>query len=298
MNFWKTISCRWSREELLTWHSLKKTGYILLPFLIYMLVKDMAEICLWALTELLITKGGDAVTAFVSRNASTAGGLVSGLAIFLGMAAIYRPVKNELGQKENGQAETQIKQAINANYLTAYGFLAALSFCVAVSLNIIFYQTGYSQNSADYQQVQQAQYGVQFTVGLVLYGLISPLAEEAVFRGVIYNRMKRCFQKRTALLFSALLFGLYHGNMVQALYGTLMGIIIAVVYDRYESFAAPVLFHAVANISVYVMTSRMGFSEMNGNSLTAWLIAAVTAGFAVIFFILADNFIKKSRIVK
>jgi membrane protease YdiL (CAAX protease family) len=135
-------------------------------------------------------------------------------------------------------------------------------------------------------------------VGLVLYGLISPLAEEAVFRGVIYNRMKRCFQKRTALLFSALLFGLYHGNMVQALYGTLMGIIIAVVYDRYESFAAPVLFHAVANISVYVMTSRMGFSEMNGNSLTAWLIAAVTAGFAVIFFILADNFIKKSRIVK
>lgn len=90
--------------------------------------------------------------------------------------------------------------------------------------------------------------------------MISPIAEEAVFRGIIYNRMKRCFSAKLAVPLSALLFGLYHGNTVQALYGFLLGVIIAIVYERSESFAAPVIFHAMANVTVFTVTYRNGTS--------------------------------------
>lgn len=134
------------------------------------------------------------------------------------------------------------------------------------------FQMGITESSAAYTRVEEAQYGVAFAIGLVLYGVISPIAEEVVFRGIIYNRMKRCFSVKLAVPLSALLFGLYHGNTVQALYGFLLGVIIAIVYERSESFAAPVTFHAVANVTVFTVTYRNGLRDLN---------SAVAIGLAV-----------------
>ena len=95
---------------------------------------------------------------------------------------------------------------------------------------------------------------------------------------IIYNRMKRCFSVKLAVPLSALLFGLYHGNTVQALYGFLLGVIIAIVYERSESFAAPVIFHAVANVTVFTVTYRNGLRDLN---------SAVAIGLAVALLIFA-----------
>ena len=115
---------------------------------------------------------------------------------------------------------------------------------------------------------------MEFLIGLVLYGVISPIAEEAIFRGLIYNRMKRCFGWIPALIFSSLLFGAYHGNVVQAVYGMLLGLMIAYSYELYGNFAAPVLFHAIANISVYTMTYRNHLGQMDRRIALA--IGAIT----------------------
>ena len=244
MSFWKTIIYRWNKEELQKWPSIKKTAYLLLPLLVYFAVNDIAEVCLWILTEFLINIGGENMVYFLEQNASTARGMINGAAVLIGAASVFPAVRNELQQEKK----------IDARKITSYCFLAGLAFCAAVSVNIFFYQTGFTESSQGYDQVHRAQYGVQFAIGLVLYGIISPLAEEAVFRGLLYNRMKRCFNVKTALVFSSLLFGLYHGNAVQAVYGTILGLLIAYSYELYENFAAPLIFHAVANVSVYVMT--------------------------------------------
>ncbi|MDD7148168.1 MAG: CPBP family intramembrane metalloprotease [Lachnospiraceae bacterium] len=90
--------------------------------------------------------------------------------------------------------------------------------------------------------------------GLLLFGVVSPLAEEIVFRGVIYNRLKKYFPVWIAILTSAVLFGGYHGNLVQGIYGFLLGIVIAWLYEVTGKFRIPVMFHAFANISVFLMT--------------------------------------------
>jgi len=65
------------------------------------------------------------------------------------------------------------------------------------------------------------------------------------------------------LVVSSLFFGCYHGNLVQAVYGSLLGLLIAYTYEKYKSFAAPVLFHAAANVSVFAMTYHNGLSNIS-----------------------------------
>lgn len=296
MSFWKTIVCRWSEDELKKWPAIKKTAYMLLPFFLYIVVYDVSEVVLWALMEFFISSNGG-VPAFLYENVSTVQGLGNGLAILIGVLAIRPAVINELqwkentGQEKNKRADVK-RQWINAEKLTGYAFLAALAFCAAVSLNIFFYQTGFTGSSQAYGEVQKVQYGVRFLTGMILYGVISPLAEEAVFRVLIYNRMKRCFGFTIALIVSSFLFGVYHGNPVQAVYGTILGLLIAYTYELYESFAAPLLFHAVANISVYAMTYQTDQAFMNRK--TALITGAVTFAAAILLLL----FIKKKLLKK
>ena len=258
------ISYRWEEEDLKKWSPLKKASYLLIPFLVYMVVNDMAEVILWALTEHFLGGAGEEAVVFASHYGATIRGMISGVAILLGVAAVWTAVKNEIN----------VPGGVKGDAVTAYAFLAAFAFCISISVNIFFFQTGFSQSSVAYENVYEAQYGVEFLIGLVLYGVISPIAEEAIFRGLIYNRMKRCFGWIPALIFSSLLFGAYHENVVQAVYGMLLGLMIAYSYELYGNFAAPVLFHAIANISVYTMTYRNHLGQMDRRIALA--IGAIT----------------------
>ncbi len=303
-NLWKMIAARWSEEEIARWGSLKKTAYLLLPLLIYFVVHDCAEILLWAGLNQLMTRGGKELVGFLAANAYTVNGVINGAAILLGLAVIRQMVRWEIQgaeeaedvpgdrKKEKGSSRFQAQASDagsvgkkgrsrdgGAGLLTGYMVLGALAFLVAVGLNLAFDLLGITAASESFTQTARAQFGVNFATGLVLYGIISPAAEEAVFRGLIFNRMKRCFGRRTAFLVSALLFGCYHMNPVQALYGTILGLLIAWVYEKYESFAAPVLFHGVANVSIYVFGFYGGFDRIGrAGEIAAAAVSLAGAG--------------------
>ena len=97
--------------------------------------------------------------------------------------------------------------------------------------------------------------------------------------------MKRCFNYRIALIVSSRLFGLYHGNVVQAVYGTILGIVIAWSYELFGDFAAPVLFHAVANISVYSITYGNRLADMNRENALITAVILLAAGGYLLFWL-------------
>lgn len=97
-----------------------------------------------------------------------------------------------------------------------------------------------------------AQETTPLWAGLFVYGMVSPFTEEVVFRGIVYNRMRRQFLFPVAFMGSLVLFGIYHGNRVQAVYAIVLGIMITWMYERYGSFWYPVVFHAMANVFVYI----------------------------------------------
>lgn len=83
--------------------------------------------------------------------------------------------------------------------------------------------------------------------------VVAPFVEELVFRGIMYQRMKDYMDKVTAVLLSSLIFGVYHGNLVQGLYAGILGVLFCFVYEKCGSFAAPVLFHMAANTTALIM---------------------------------------------
>lgn len=88
----------------------------------------------------------------------------------------------------------------------------------------------------------------QMTFPLALHvTLVGPLAEELFFRGVILPRVIPYGQK-TALVFSALLFALYHVNVYQFFYAFGMGLLLGALYLKTGSLRAGFLLHAAVNM--------------------------------------------------
>lgn len=103
------------------------------------------------------------------------------------------------------------------------------------------------------------QFDTPVWLGIISYGILAPLGEEIVFRGVVYGQLRKVLKVPYAVVLSGLAFGLFHGNLVQAVYATVIGCLLALVYEWYGTIAAPMLFHSVANLFVYVMLELLPF---------------------------------------
>ena len=85
--------------------------------------------------------------------------------------------------------------------------------------------------------------------------LLAPVCEELVFRGISLSSSRRAFTCRhsdaIAILLSALLFALYHGNLVQFCYALPMGILLALLATWTSSLLPSILLHITINVSSY-----------------------------------------------
>jgi uncharacterized protein len=93
------------------------------------------------------------------------------------------------------------------------------------------------------------QLGMGNTIMSAIYiGLIAPFSEEFIFRGVILKKAQKVFPLLWANVFQAVLFGIYHGNIVQGIYAFFLGMFLGFVYYKLESIYASILLHMVINI--------------------------------------------------
>lgn len=91
-------------------------------------------------------------------------------------------------------------------------------------------------------------------VGALTISVFAPLLEEVLFRGAIQGYMMRKFKPWTAIICSALVFGLIHMNPVQIVYATLLGIIFGWIYYRTGSLLPVILGHILNNSFATIVT--------------------------------------------
>lgn len=94
------------------------------------------------------------------------------------------------------------------------------------------------------------------TISMFLYaGLAAPVVEELVFRGFVQESL-RPYGKKFAIFGSALLFGLFHGNLFQSPYAFLVGLVFG--YAAMEfSIGWAMLLHMVNNLVLGDTISRL-----------------------------------------
>ena len=101
--------------------------------------------------------------------------------------------------------------------------------------------------------VQEQLFAGQAMVQLLGLGVLVPLAEELIFRGLIYMRIRKRIPAGAAIFFSALLFALFHGNVIQMVFAFPLALILAWLYERSGWFACPLAFHMGANLTAVVL---------------------------------------------
>lgn len=77
--------------------------------------------------------------------------------------------------------------------------------------------------------------------------IIAPIAEEVFFRGFVYAGLVDRFGWKKAVLFSALLFGAAHTQLVAFIPTFLMGLVLAYTYHRSKSILPSMLLHFAVN---------------------------------------------------
>ena len=95
--------------------------------------------------------------------------------------------------------------------------------------------------------------------GLVVGGILVPIAEEIGFRGVLTGGLLRMRCKPwVAIIVSALVFSFFHGTYLQLLGTTVFGIITGWLYWRSKSLIPGMIIHMVNNSTVSVLEMAIG----------------------------------------
>lgn len=76
--------------------------------------------------------------------------------------------------------------------------------------------------------------------------IAAPIVEELVFRKFLVDRLTK-YGQGLAILVSAVAFGLYHGNIIQFVYATLLGMVLAYVYIKSGKIKYSIVLHMIIN---------------------------------------------------
>lgn len=97
--------------------------------------------------------------------------------------------------------------------------------------------------------------------------IIAPFMEEYIFRKQLIDRLGK-YGEKTAILFSALTFGLFHMNLFQFFYAFGLGMLFAYVYTRTRMLRYPVFMHMIINFMGSVIAPLL-LTVLDLDALTA-----------------------------
>lgn len=196
-----------------------------------------------------------------------------------------RKMEKQLGIVENRKAP-----------LWKYVGVAGISAAMCIGLNNLIILGNLSNLSEGYQQTSEALYSASFPVQILCLGILVPIAEELVFRGMMFKRMRGQASYRRAAVYSSLVFGLFHGNLVQMLYAFALGMMLTYVYEKYGSVKAPIVAHMVMNLISVIATQYRWFDWMVKDTMRIGIITVACAAIAATMFVWIQRIEEKPEI--
>ena len=200
----------------------KRPGNTSVP--VYQVLEIMLPVCLhYIIFQLVFMVAGDGLDA----------GTVTTLSGTIVLGPVWFLYKRETRVEKKGSV-----------YTLWLPFLLGImgNFVCSAIMNGLGITTYFSNSAQDalYESIPWIQ-----VLGL---GVLVPFTEEVIFRGLVFGNLKKYYGTGAAVVFSTLIFALYHGNMIQILYALPMGLLLALVYNRWGMLWAPVLLHIGANL--------------------------------------------------
>ena len=162
------------------------------------------------------------------------------LLIILIVSIIFLPTLYKVFKKYKEKNNFKIK---NIFIPIAFGVSICLIYNITIfELNNIFHFTNKFETS-----------NIPIIVQIICSGLLGPILEELLFRGIVYNKLKEFNKPMTSIIISSVIFSLFHSNIVDAIYAFGVSFILIYMYEKYKTLKAPIITHICLNTTIILM---------------------------------------------
>ncbi|WP_206812192.1 CPBP family intramembrane glutamic endopeptidase [Paradesulfitobacterium ferrireducens] len=130
------------------------------------------------------------------------------------------------------------------------GIIVGIFLFVSIGLlgNLLIKFLGTPAPQSFTEAVKGVKYGWQFLLLILLGGVIAPLKEEMIFRGLIYPPLRQAYGRGRGMLLTGVFFAALHFDLVRFLPLFIGGVILTWVYERSGSLWPAVLAHGTWNV--------------------------------------------------
>lgn len=212
---------------------------------------------------------------------------VSGILTVLYRRSASSPKKN---------TEEKSVKTLSTGIVSAGVLLAAAGVSSSLFFNNLITLSGIKNVFTGYRQTAQGLYSLPLGFQLIATGVVISGAEELIFRGFIYGSLRKRYSFRTAAVIASVLFGWYHGNLVQGLYACGFSMVLVYSYEKYGSILAPWIIHGTGNLTS-ILAGKWAKFEEKGTGIS-FLFITVFSGLCLLFAVkkmkaAGDNFKKE-----
>lgn len=265
-------------------------GYLLLSFVIQLVVSIVASIGLmvYYLVTNVSSNGEslEAAMADVDSMVSFVVGATSWILLFSSIITILVLILIYKIKKRKVKEELLINGTKPINYLSAFLLGALCWFFNSAVLTLVSSAGILEDQFSKTDNILSPLLEGPFLVAFITVGIIAPIAEEFLFRGVVFNTLKKRFSPVWTIVIQGVLFGVFHLNLVQGSYATLLGMVFGYVTYKTKSLWPAIIMHIVNNSMSFIITIVLGDYNL---SVTGFIIQAIVAviGIAVTLFLVS-----------
>ncbi len=119
---------------------------------------------------------------------------------------------------------------------------------------------------------------------ILSFGLVVPIFEEIMYRGIIFNLLRENMSLTLALFFQALIFAIMHMNMLQGGYTFLGGILIGLAYYWTGSLWVPILIHVSWNTSSLIIANLLTEATAPVINISAIIVAVLIIAASLLYY--------------
>ena len=153
-----------------------------------------------------------------------------------------------------------------------YFIVAVFSFAVGTVITLVISTLPLSSGEV-YDSLEQSIGSANVVVRLLVVCISGPVAEELLFRGILYRRLRDYMGTAWAAVFSAVIFGVAHGDLYQGLYAGIFGLVLALIYEHYGTLWICIFAHVVNNLSATFFNPM--FSKFGDLAQTLYIVCCV-----------------------
>ncbi len=188
-----------------------------------------------------------------------------------------------------------VKYAFNIQIVSSLFLLAVgLQYVVQYLMSFIgALRPDWMQAYADLSD--SAGFGSMSPLMLLYSCIIAPVSEELIFRGVTLGYAKKSLSAAAAVCLQAVLFGVFHMNIIQGIYAAFLGLFLGYICEAGGTIAVSMLFHAFFNLCGSLFNPYMYYHMEQPFFFMLWLTVGVLLTYAGIFLFQSGTEMRDER---